>query len=288
MYRYRMTEYNTEEQPTDPISACTLSLVTDIGGIGMAIADMPRELFKSMSQPKKKTSTAIEAQDGATPLASGSETSLPVPQGVESEKTSTPAPSIAGTETLGSTISTTAHSNASQPTLSDTASSASRPWSPDQSSTQGSVNDKSWKEQIKEAAGKQQQRRASSVNYVNAAVGTGKGVGRVVTTGARTPMNFCLGLARGFRNMPRLYNDYTIRPVEKVTGVGSGVVVAGKEFGYGLFDGITGLVTQPLKGAEKEGVQGLVKGFGKGIGGLIAKPAAGKFVVGGLRIVVLT
>ncbi|KAG5742999.1 hypothetical protein H9Q72_000181 [Fusarium xylarioides] len=277
---YRMTEYNTEEQPTDPISACTLSLVTDIGGIGMAIADMPRELFKSMSQPKKKNSAAGEAQNAATPLASGSETSLPAAQGNEPEKRSTPAPSIADTETLGSTVSTTAHSNASQPTLSDTASSASRPWSPDQSSTQGSVNDKSWKEQIKEAASKQQQqRRGSSVNYVNAAVGTGKGVGRVVTTGARTPMNFCLGLARGFRNMPRLYNDDTIRPVEKVTGVGSGVVVAGKEFGYGLFDGITGLVTQPLKGAEKEGVQGLVKGFGKGIGGLVAKPAAGFWAI---------
>ncbi|KAL5619477.1 hypothetical protein FOVSG1_001699 [Fusarium oxysporum f. sp. vasinfectum] len=275
---YRMTEYNTEEQPTDPISACTLSLVTDIGGIGMAIADMPRELFKSMSQPKKKNSTQGEAQDAATPLAPGSETSLPVPQGTESEKRSTPAPSVADTETLDSTVPTTAHSNTSQPALSDTASSVSRPWSPGQSSTQGSVNDKSWREQIKEAASKQQ-RRASPVNYVNAAVGTGKGVGRVVTTGARTPMNFCLGLARGFRNMPRLYNDDTIRPVEKVTGVGSGIVVAGKEFGYGLFDGVTGLVTQPLKGAEKEGVQGLVKGFGKGIGGLIAKPAAGFWAI---------
>src|SRR6478609_3782039 len=142
MYRYRMTEYNTEEQPTDPISACTLSLVTDIGGIGMAIADMPRELFKSMSQPKKKNSTQGEAQDAATPLAPGSETSLPVPQGNESEKRSTPAPSIADTETLDSTVPTTAHSNTSQPTLSDTASSVSRPWSPGQSSTQGSVNDK--------------------------------------------------------------------------------------------------------------------------------------------------
>jgi hypothetical protein len=55
-------------------------------------------------------------------------------------------------------------------------------------------------------------------------------------------------------------------------------MVAGKEFGYGVFDGITGLVTQPLKGAEKEGMQGLIKGFGKGIGGIVAKPAAGKSV----------
>lgn len=85
-----------------------------------------------------------------------------------------------------------------------------------------------------------------------------------------------MGLARGFRNAPKLYNDETIRPPEKVTGFASGVKVAGKEFGLGMFDGISGLVTQPMKGAEKEGTAGLIKGFGKGIGGLVFKPAAGK------------
>ena len=111
---------------------------------------------------------------------------------------------------------------------------------------------------------------------IDAAVGAGKSVGKIVSTGVKSPMNFCLGLAKGFRNVPTLYNDDTVRPVEKVTGIGSGLKVAGKEFGYGLFDGISGLVTQPLRGAEKEGAGGLVKGFGKGIGGLITKPAAGK------------
>lgn len=272
-----MTEYNTEEQPTDPISACAFSLVTDIGGIGMAIADMPRELFKSMSQPKKKAPTQEQAGQSTGNLpASESQTSLATPHSPESEKRSASISSNADTATP------MAHSNTSQHTLSDSASSVSRPWSPGQSSAQGSAKEKSWKDQIKQAA-VNQARGGSPVNYMDAAVGTGRGVGRVVTTGARTPMNFCLGLARGFRNMPKLYNDDTVRPVEKVTGVGSGVVVAGKEFGYGVFDGITGLVTQPLKGAEKEGVQGLVKGFAKGIGGVIAKPAAGKFVERELR-----
>ncbi|KAJ4261566.1 hypothetical protein NW762_006996 [Fusarium torreyae] len=237
---------------------------------------MPRELFKSMSQPKKENPS--QAQNTENPAASESETSLLTPQGTESDQRSMSVASAADTETLNSAAPTTSHSNASQPTLSDTASSVSAPWSPGQSSTQGSVNDKSWRDQIKQATNKQG-RSGSPVNYVNAAVGTGRGVGRVVTTGARTPMNFCLGLARGFRNMPRLYNDDTIRPVEKVTGVGSGFMVAGKEFGYGLFDGVTGLVTQPLKGAEKEGVQGLIKGFGKGIGGIVAKPAAGFWAI---------
>ena len=49
-----------------------------------------------------------------------------------------------------------------------------------------------------------------------------------------------------------------------------------QEFGFGFYDGISGLVTQPLEGAKKGGVSGLAKGFGKGIGGLVLKPAAGK------------
>jgi hypothetical protein len=36
-------------------------------------------------------------------------------------------------------------------------------------------------------------------------------------------------------------------------------------FGYGFYDGITGLVTDPLKGAKKEGAAGFVKGVGQGI-----------------------
>lgn len=42
-----------------------------------------------------------------------------------------------------------------------------------------------------------------------------------------------------------------------------------------MYDGISGLVTQPLEGAKKEGVAGLLKGFGKGIGGVVFKPSAG-------------
>lgn len=50
-----------------------------------------------------------------------------------------------------------------------------------------------------------------------------------------------------------------------------------------MFGGITGLVTQPLRGAEKDGAAGLIKGIGKGIGGLVLKPGAGEHI---LRLIV--
>ncbi|CAL3973656.1 unnamed protein product [Diplocarpon coronariae] len=102
----------------------------------------------------------------------------------------------------------------------------------------------------------------------------GKGVSRIVGAGLKSPMDFTLGIARGFHNAPKLYGDDTVRPQERVTDFQSGLKAAGKEFGYGMFDGITGLITQPLRGAEKEGAAGLIKGIGKGIGGLILKPGA--------------
>jgi len=43
----------------------------------------------------------------------------------------------------------------------------------------------------------------------------------------------------------------------------------------GFFDGVTGVVTQPIKGAKEHGVGGFFKGIGKGAIGLVARPAAG-------------
>lgn len=127
---------------------------------------------------------------------------------------------------------------------------------------------------------------------LDAAVGAGKGIGRIVGAGVKSPMEFTLNLARGFHNAPKLYGDESVRHPDKVTGIRSGLKAAGKvrlagidacnhcanlnqEFGFGIYDGISGLVTQPLNGAKQEGVAGFLKGFGKGIGGVILKPQAG-------------
>ncbi len=63
---------------------------------------------------------------------------------------------------------------------------------------------------------------------VQAAAEAGSGVGRVVEAGLRSPMEFTLAIARGFHNAPKLYGDTTVRSPEKVTGIQSGLKVAGK------------------------------------------------------------
>ncbi|KAI9741223.1 MAG: hypothetical protein M1834_002939 [Cirrosporium novae-zelandiae] len=56
-----------------------------------------------------------------------------------------------------------------------------------------------------------------------------------------------------------------------------GITAGGNAFATSLASGIGGLARHPLQGAEKEGLQGFVKGVGKGFLGLATKPAIGAF-----------
>ncbi len=63
---------------------------------------------------------------------------------------------------------------------------------------------------------------------LDAAVGAGKSIKQIVGAGLKSPMDFTLGLARGFHNAPKLYGDESVRQADKVTGLQSGLKAAGK------------------------------------------------------------
>ncbi|PHH67103.1 hypothetical protein CDD81_4498 [Ophiocordyceps australis] len=262
---HRPHEYHTEDQPSDPISAGACSLVGDMSTIGMAIADMPREIFRSGQRAADKSLAASSISGSTTPRLESRHTDSSI---AEHLIRAAPAPSSSSSMKLPSESASPSTSQSSL--TSPTGATSIDDGTEDRHSLR--------KATLTTSQTKQKVACRDSLPIgvgIGAALGAGRGVGRAVSTGVKSPMNFCLGLAKGFRNMPRLYHDETIRPVEKVTDFSSGVKIAGKELGYGFFDGIAGLVTQPLRGAEKEGAGGFVKGFGKGIGGLITKPAAG-------------
>jgi hypothetical protein len=102
---------------------------------------------------------------------------------------------------------------------------------------------------------------------------------------------FFYQLANGFHNAPSfIFHDETVRKRDKITGLGSGIIVATKVpfphlfqspqltpiqgFAFNLLDGVTGLVYHPYLGAQKEGPKGFAKGIGKGVGGLVFKTTA--------------
>jgi hypothetical protein len=109
----------------------------------------------------------------------------------------------------------------------------------------------------------------------NANAKRNRGLARITLSTLSAPRDFTLALTEGFQNAPRLYGDDEVRPKPQITGVGSGMVAAGKGFGLGLYDGFSGFVRQPIQGAKAGGVVGCAKGVGRGIGGLVCKPCAG-------------
>ena len=56
-----------------------------------------------------------------------------------------------------------------------------------------------------------------------------------------------------------------------------GITAGGNAFANSMASGIGGLARHPLEGAEKEGAAGFVKGVGKGLLGVVTKPAIGAF-----------
>jgi len=109
----------------------------------------------------------------------------------------------------------------------------------------------------------------------DAAADTGHFAKNMLLTGIAAPVNFFYQLANGFHNAPSyLFHDDTVRRRDKITGLGSGLKVAAKGFTFNLFDGFTGIVTQPYLGYQKDGTVGIMKGIGKGMGGLVFKVAA--------------
>ncbi|VUC37946.1 unnamed protein product [Clonostachys rosea] len=101
-----------------------------------------------------------------------------------------------------------------------------------------------------------------------------EGVGITASAIARAPVDLSVALAQGFHNAPRLYGDDTVRKPVRITGIRSGLRAARKEFLYGVYDGFTGVVLLPIRGARKNGVIGFVKGTGMGLTGFILKNLA--------------
>jgi UDP:flavonoid glycosyltransferase YjiC (YdhE family) len=104
--------------------------------------------------------------------------------------------------------------------------------------------------------------------------GTKKSLLRIARSTIRAPLDVSLAVAQGFHNAPRLYGD-TVRRPARITGFHSGMAAAGKELALGFYDGFSGLILQPYRGARNGGVLGAAKGVGRGLGGVVFKTQAG-------------
>jgi sterol 3beta-glucosyltransferase len=102
-----------------------------------------------------------------------------------------------------------------------------------------------------------------------------------------------MALADGLRHAPRMYGDKG-RDYGQITGVKSGLSMAGKVryipidvadsekakfylqgFALGIYDGISGIIMDPIRGGMREGAAGVAKGFSTGLMSSWWKTSAG-------------
>jgi sterol 3beta-glucosyltransferase len=105
-----------------------------------------------------------------------------------------------------------------------------------------------------------------------------------------------MALADGLRHAPRMYGDKG-RDYGQITGIASGLSMAGKVrdvfidlansenanlyvqgFALGIYDGLSGIVMDPIRGGMKDGAAGVAKGFGTGLMSSWWKTSAGKIL----------
>lgn len=300
---FRPREYETDGGPWDPITGGATALIGTMSTMMLGVADFPIETLKALKihpDAAKKSKTDGKKTEGAAGSSAES---------TKSENTGRPSDDTGAPRSTSPSRTSSPRSMSETPMTSDAASSRapstfsleesmaklnSGPLSPGSSSNgqrripssmadalSGQLNPRPRSRSGSRPRSPKGLMSSNPGGLLQTATDTGKGVNRIVGAGLKSPMDFTLGLSKGFRNAPKLYGDESVRSQEKVTDLKSGLKVATKEFGLGMYDGITGLVSQPIKGAAKEGGAGFLKGIGKGIGGIVLKPGAAIFGIPG-------
>ena len=240
---FRPQEYCTDEGPWDPLSGFFTAACRALGSMSMGIADLPSETVKAVQAPFGPSRS--QSQASVQTVAKRSE------------------PSLLGESSASSAVSKELQTSSNmQESLVRAQTLPNFPSSPSRTSSIGSSSTSAHKDH--------DMMRPTGLH-------TSRGFGRIVKAGIQSPMELSVGITKGFHNAPKLWGDDTVRPQEKVSDFKSGMKAVGREFGFGWYDGVTGLFTQPWKGAQKEGASGFFKGIGKGIGGFITKPGAALF-----------
>ncbi|TKA80691.1 hypothetical protein B0A55_03687 [Friedmanniomyces simplex] len=303
---FRPREYEVDEGPWDPISGGASALVGTMGTMMMGVADMPIDTLKALhihpDVAKKRKSADGEGLAGESSRSgSSSGEGRPSTSTADERSLSQPDRASSVSETVVTSGESTPATSRTNSTFNLQESLARiqtppTPLSPGRSgipasmaaalqgqlaTTTRSRSRSGSRSKSRGASGSSSKPAEGGENLMDTVMDTGKGIRKIVGAGFSSPMDFTMGLAKGFHNAPKLYGDDTVRKPDQVTDFKSGVKAATKEFGFGMYDGITGLVTQPMRGAAKEGPAGFIKGLGKGIGGIALKPGAAIFGIPG-------
>ena len=220
---YRPREYDPDDGPFDPISGGASALVGTIGSLMMGFADFPVEILRALkikpAEPPKKA--AGRAGKGEVPkFTSSSQTSVDLTKQVSEPEAMPPGvkPHTEAWRSSSDYICPTGEEPLPPTSSKENYCSVSR--SPSRDSRKPNLR--------KESTNSHCRRRSSGQVSLGAALEARKSIGHIVGAGVKSPMDFTLGIARGFHNAPKLYGDESVRQPDRITGIQSGLKAAGK------------------------------------------------------------
>lgn len=220
-------EFDTEDGPWDPISGGASALLGTLGSLAMGVADFPVEILKALrAKPTEEPTSGANSQQ-----ISRSNT-----MEVRKEPTKnilSPQPATAANQPPINTLGTPLLIKGNVGISEIGSDSTDKPGSVHLNSTASAHTTSSNTSSFTEPPSSQPVHRSFKANQASqisleAALGAGKGIGRIVGAGLKSPMDFTLNLARGFHNAPKLYGDESVRQPDKITGFHSGLKAAGK------------------------------------------------------------
>lgn len=221
-------EYDIEDGPWDPISGGASALLGTLGSLAMGVADFPVEILRAMrAKSTDQLSSGANSQQvsRSTTMETRKEPAknfLYAPPAMAANQTPINNPltkrNVENSEIVSDSTETLEHHQSGSVRRNSTASAHTI------GSDLSSFTEPSSSQHIHRSFTANQ---ASQIS-LEAALGAGKGIGRIVGAGLKSPMDFTLNLARGFHNAPKLYGDESVRQPDKITGFHSGLKAAGK------------------------------------------------------------
>ncbi|KAK0622987.1 hypothetical protein B0T14DRAFT_564394 [Immersiella caudata] len=266
----RHNEWNDFEGPGEPVTGVAGSLVSSAGKVFKGIGGVPYRIAKSREERRDRKER--RRQRAARKNEQKGET------GSDKEKREEGKESGAAAKGAGSAGEANAASHSGPPDTTEAVDHAA--------DSNDEVKDEDTKN-IKTTTSNAIHRRDTQMTTSTATdedtpaeefvTQVGRGAYKSASALARAPVDLSVALVQGFHNAPRLYGDDTVRRPIRVTGIKSGLHAAGHEFVYGIYDGWTGLVRLPVRGARDGGVRGFVTGVGMGVTGFVLKDIAALF-----------
>lgn len=241
---YRSREYEVDEGPWDPITGGGSALFGTISTMMMGFADFPVAALKALNvhpDSKKKPKDQGEQLDESIERTKSGQSDATINRVQSADRSRTEVSSGTSTPAASSSTSTfnfqdsLARLGSQELTPQDSTSEAgsSKQKEPRSGSAFGNMLKEQFNDQMRrqttsrEGENNPSGEKQSMADTLDTAMGTGKGVAKIVGAGFKSPMDFTQGLAKGFHNAPKLYGDKVRKP-DQVTDFRSGVMAATK------------------------------------------------------------